>query len=127
MNKDSKPSRRRSEHKLEMEKHHADLLKYYEDRRAGKIEGESVEEWEYFVSKERAQHLEKIETSTVKHAFFAVDYSHGFTGRGGELPPSIYRSVAAYLQNRSVTRSLGETMSCWAKERNSRRIFRSFR
>lgn len=84
MNRDARPAVRRSVHKAQMEKYHADTLKYYEDRRMGKIEGKSFEEWGEPISEKEAVKLYEMETNKVQRAFFAVDYSHGFTGRGGK-------------------------------------------
>ena len=84
MNSNWKPSPRRSQLKAMMEKHHPKLLKYYEDRRTGKIEAKA---WRTPVSAESAEHLYYINYGKVQRAFFAMDYTHGFTGRGGELTP----------------------------------------
>ena len=84
MNRDARPAVRRSVHKAQMEKYHADTLKYYEDRRMGKIEGKPFEEWGEPISEKEALKLYEMETNKVQRAFFAVDYSHGFTGRGGK-------------------------------------------
>ena len=65
-----------------MEKHHPNLLKYYEGRRTGRIEAKG---WRNPVSAELAEKLYNINYGKVERAFFAMDYSHGFTGRGGEL------------------------------------------
>lgn len=68
-----------------MEKHHPETLRYYEDRRNGKIEEKSFEEWGDPLGEKGEKRLKNIERSTVRHAFFAMDYSHGFTGRGGKF------------------------------------------
>ena len=68
-----------------MEHFHPDILEYYEDRKSGSIEGKPFEEWGDPIDEKEAEKLHKIETGKVGHAFFAMDYSHGFTGRGGEL------------------------------------------
>lgn len=73
-----------SVHKAAMEDHNADVLEYYEDRRTGKIEGKTFEEWREPISYDEAVKLYGMETIHVQRAFFAVDYSHGFTGRGGK-------------------------------------------
>ena len=63
-----------------------DLLKYYEDRRTGKIEEQSFERRDP-IYPEKARMLYYIEHGQIYRSFFAVDYNHGFTGRGGELAP----------------------------------------
>lgn len=68
-----------------MESDHPDLLKYYENRRTGKIEEKSFEEWGEPLCEERAKMFYSMETGTVRQAFFEMDYSHGFTGRGGKF------------------------------------------
>ncbi|CAF9940529.1 MAG: hypothetical protein ALECFALPRED_008704 [Alectoria fallacina] len=72
-----------SAHKANMEELYPDILKYYEDQRMGKIEGESFEEGGDPVCEEEVKESEKMATRKVLHTFFAMDYSHGFTGRGG--------------------------------------------
>lgn len=84
-----------------MESDHPDLLKYYENRRTGKIEEKSFEEWGEPLCEERAKMFYSMETGTVRQAFFEMDYSHGF-------------------RRFSVTGNPGETRSCWAQERNAR-------
>ena len=84
MNKKWKAATPWSVHNAAMEDHNADALEYYEDRRTGKTEGKTFEEWEDPISYEEEVKLYCIETNQVQRAFFAVDYSHGFTGRGGK-------------------------------------------
>ena len=73
-----------------MEYYHPDILKYYEDRRTGKIEEKSFEEWGVSINEKGVKRLKNIATSKVRHTFFAMDYSHGFTGRGGLRTPCTY-------------------------------------
>ena len=75
----------RSELKLRLEALCPEDLKYYEDRRTGKIEGKTFEEWGDPISDEEAKMLKRIETHGVQCTFFALDYSHGFSGRGGRF------------------------------------------
>lgn len=84
-NTDDGPARRWSAHKAAAEKCFPELLEYYEDRRTGRIEAIPYEEWGEDVSERRAEKLDEAETRKVRHVFFAMDYSHGFTGRGGKL------------------------------------------
>lgn len=70
-----------------MEKHLPDTLEYCENGQARKIGGKSFEEWGDFVCEKEAKRLNEIETCKVQQAFFAMDYSHRFTGRGGRLSP----------------------------------------
>ena len=85
MNKSWKPLARWSVHKADMETLHPKDLEYYEDRRTGKIEGKAFEEWGNPLGDKRKKRLEAIETSKVRRTFFTMDYSHGFTGRGGKF------------------------------------------
>ena len=62
-----------------------DLLEYYEDRRTGKIEAKSFEDWGEPVSLKEEHKLYGMEHGKTKGVFFEVDYNRGFTGRGGEL------------------------------------------
>ena len=71
------------EHKELMETHCPEDLKYYEDRRVGKIEAKAFEEWGDPISDEEAKRLKRIESHEVRFTFFRIDYSHGFSGRGG--------------------------------------------
>lgn len=84
MNDKWKPSTPWSVHKAAMQDHNADALEYYKDRRKGKIEGKTFEEWRDPISYDEAVRLYNIETIQVERAFFTMDYSHGFTGRGGK-------------------------------------------
>lgn len=102
MNKGSNPPVRWSVHKADMEMNFPDALKDYEDRRTGKTEDSFSEELDDLVGEERATYLEKI-ASKVHHTFFTMDYSHGFTGRGGKLISPCSRFVAAYLRSCSIT------------------------
>ena len=81
---------RQSVVKAKMEALFPDVLRYYEDRRKGKMEAESFEARRKPVSLEKAQQLWDIEHGKVKSTFFTMDYSHGFTGRGGKLTPCGY-------------------------------------
>ena len=72
-----------------MEAHYPKLLKYYEGRRTGKIEGKA---WRDPVSAELAERLYDINYGKVECAFFAMDYTHGFTGRGGKLAPCAHET-----------------------------------
>lgn len=78
---------RRSVHMAKSKALYPDALEYYEGRRTGKVEAETFEVGEEPVSLEKAQQLWDIEHGKVKSTFLPMDYSHGFTGRGGELAP----------------------------------------
>ena len=68
-----------------IETHLPEDLKYYEDRRFGKIEAKAFEEWGDPISDEEEENLKRIETHRVRCTFFPIDYSHGFSGRGGKF------------------------------------------
>ena len=78
---------RRSVVKAVLEAQCPDVLKYYEDRRAGKVEAESFKTRRKPVSLKKAQQLWDIEHGKVECTFLPMDYSHGFTGRGGKFAP----------------------------------------
>ena len=84
-NKSGRTCIARSVHKVIMETLYPEDLKYYEDRRIGKIEGKAFEEWGDPISDEEAKRLRRIETHEVRCTFFPIDYSHGFSGRGGKF------------------------------------------
>ena len=88
-NSNWEPVTRRSELKAMMEAHYPKLLKYYEGRRTGKIEEKA---WRNPVSAELAEQLYDINYGKVECAFFAMDYTHGFTGRGGKLAPCAHET-----------------------------------
>ena len=72
-----------------LEKRCPDALEYYESRRTGQIEATPFQnqEPEEPVSTEVAKNLWDIEYCRVKHAFFPIDYTRGFTHRGRESTP----------------------------------------
>ena len=85
MNNRWTPAPRRSVLKADLEFFYPDVLEYYEDRRTGKIQARSFEDWGERVSLEERHKLYNIEHGKIKRVFFEVDYNRGFTGRGGEL------------------------------------------
>ena len=81
------PGLRRSFVNAVLEEQHPSLLEYHEDRKTGKIEAKPFEEWEEDpLSEEDAKLLRERAKYRVRETFFAMDYTHGFTGRGGEWP-----------------------------------------
>ena len=84
-NKNWTPAPRRSVLKAVLELQHPDLLEHYEDRRTGKVQARSFEDWGEPVSLKEAHRLYEKEHGKCDRVFFEVDYSRGFTGRGGEL------------------------------------------
>ena len=84
-NKSGKICHTRSELKAVVEALLPEDLKYYEDRRFGKIEGKAFEEWGDPISDEEAKMLKRIETHGVRCTFFPIDYGCGFSGRGGKF------------------------------------------
>ena len=85
MNTSGKLCPRSSVHKAVMETLFPEDLKYYEDRRIGKIEGKAFEEWGDPLDDEEKKRLKEIEIRKVRCAFFPINYSHGFSGRGGKF------------------------------------------
>ena len=83
-NRDSRPPARWSAHKASVKECFPAALQYYGDRRTGKIVGKSFEEWGDPVNEEKAMALYGTEIRKIERAFFAVNYSRGFTGRGCE-------------------------------------------
>ena len=70
-----------SELKAIMKTNTPELLKYYEHRREGRLDGKTFEDCGG--SKREVPPVVELTRMT----FFRVDYSQGFTGRGGKLPP----------------------------------------
>lgn len=66
------------------------LLMYYEDRRTGKIEADPFEELKDPVFGKKAEQLYYIQHGKVRRVFFEMDYTRGFSGRGGKLAPCAY-------------------------------------
>lgn len=97
MNTGTGPSPDRSEIMRYLEKYDPDCLKYYYDLNEGRIKEKSFEEWENPVCEGQANRLKRIATSKVEHTFFAMDYSHGFTGRGGKLAPLVLTMCGGLL------------------------------
>ena len=81
------PGIRRSVLEADLKLHCPDTLEYYEDRRTGKTEAKSFEDWGERVSLDERRKLWDIEHGKTKGVFYEVDYNRGFTGRGGELAP----------------------------------------
>ena len=85
MNKQWNPPPRPSVLKADLEFYHPDAREYYEDRRTGKIEAKSFDDWGEPMSLEEEHKLYRMEHRKIKGVFFEVDYHCDFTGRGREL------------------------------------------
>ena len=59
------------------------ILGYYYRRSTGEVAEIPYEAWEG-VDEMEAYNRKRIEANKVQHTFFEMDYSHGFTGRGGK-------------------------------------------
>lgn len=100
MNTSGKTCLTSSVHKAVLETLFPEDLKYYEDRRVGKIKGKAFEEWGDPLDDEEMKRLKEIEIRKVRCAFFPINYSHGFSGRGGKFSfscLSLYRNTDEFV------------------------------
>ena len=100
MNDRWNPGCRWSVHKAAVAEQIPIARRYYEKRRVGKGNEKSFEDWGGFESEAEREHFKSVE---VKHAFFPMDYSHGFTGRGGKCSLPQFTRSCCFAYKRLVS------------------------